>query len=175
MASVSEGCDDPGVSVTTQEEIEAIRRAVEVAAPTPDVAAIYLFGSRARGDAGPESDLDLGVVLARRRPPGTRATPSERATLDALGDRLALRTGEVTGVSRIDVVDLRGQGPLFAREALDGGILLFEGDRDARIDFVAETLVRAIDFEPTFEIAMQDREARMRAALRRDGLLPGTR
>ena len=34
----------------------------------PDVRAVYLYGSVARGDAGPHSDLDLAVLL----PPGCR-------------------------------------------------------------------------------------------------------
>ena len=38
------------------------------------LAALYVFGSRARGDHGPESDLDLAVIL--------RNTPSSLARAD---------------------------------------------------------------------------------------------
>lgn len=155
----------------TDLDLEALRRAVLAARPGPEVAAIYLFGSRARGTHDAESDVDVGVVLSRRRSSGSPASTAERAGFEALADRLAASVGDAAGRDAVDVVELRAQGPLFAREALDGAILLHEGDREARIDFVADTLVQAIDFQPTFEIAMQDREARMRAALRRDGHL----
>ncbi len=158
------------MSKAPQVEIDALHRAVLAAHPSDQVAAIYLFGSHARGTSDQESDVDLGVVLRRRRPPGAPASSEERAHLEALADRLSAAVGAL-GTETVDVVDLRAQGPLFAREALDGAVLLFEGDREARVDFVAQTLVRAIDFEPTFEIAMHDRAARMRAALRRDGRL----
>lgn len=46
--------------VAQQEEIEEItRRLVEFYRPVK----IYLFGSAARGDAGPDSDLDFCVVV----------------------------------------------------------------------------------------------------------------
>jgi predicted nucleotidyltransferase len=49
-----------GQVMTKQETIEEItRRLVEFYRPVR----IYLFGSEARGDAGPDSDLDFCVVL----------------------------------------------------------------------------------------------------------------
>jgi predicted nucleotidyltransferase len=52
--------------MTKQETIEEItRRLVEFYQPVR----IYLFGSEARGDAGPDSDLDFCVVLPDDAPP----------------------------------------------------------------------------------------------------------
>lgn len=52
---------------TKQGAIEEItRRLIEYYRPVR----IYLFGSEARGDAGPDSDLDFCVVLADDAPPG---------------------------------------------------------------------------------------------------------
>jgi predicted nucleotidyltransferase len=169
MASAVGGCDAPTMERSAQRlDVDAIRRAMLHVRPD-GVAAIYLFGSVARGTSDDTSDVDIGVVMLRRRPPGSAASSEERAHFEKLADRIAATVAAFTGTERVDVVDLRAQGPLFTREALDGAILLFEGDRDARLDFFGETLVRALDFEPTFEIAMSNREARMRAALRRDG------
>ena len=54
-----------GYLVTRQETIEEItRRLVEYYRPVR----IYLFGSEARGDAGPDSDLDFCVVLPDEAP-----------------------------------------------------------------------------------------------------------
>jgi len=44
---------------------EVVRRLVEVHQPER----IYLFGSAARGDAGPDSDYDLMVILPDHAPP----------------------------------------------------------------------------------------------------------
>jgi hypothetical protein len=49
-----------GASMTKEETIaEITRRLIEYYRPVR----IYLFGSAARGDAGPDSDLDFCVVL----------------------------------------------------------------------------------------------------------------
>lgn len=45
---------------------EIVRRLVCEFAPER----IYLFGSQARGDAGPDSDYDLMVVVGKRGKPG---------------------------------------------------------------------------------------------------------
>ena len=50
--------DDPKLA-------EIVRRLVEAYEPER----IYLFGSEARGDAGPDSDLDLLVVVPNEAPP----------------------------------------------------------------------------------------------------------
>jgi predicted nucleotidyltransferase len=44
---------------------EIVRRLVEAYEPER----IYLFGSEARGEAGPDSDFDLLVVVANEAPP----------------------------------------------------------------------------------------------------------
>jgi predicted nucleotidyltransferase len=47
---------------------EMVRRIADVYHPLR----IYLFGSKARGDAGPDSDCDLLVVVADDAPPELR-------------------------------------------------------------------------------------------------------
>lgn len=41
-----------------------LERAAAVLAEDPRVLAVYGFGSRARGEAGPRSDVDVAVLLA---------------------------------------------------------------------------------------------------------------
>ena len=56
---------------------EAVRRLVEAFHPER----IYLFGSRAQGEAGPDSDYDLLVVVPDSAPPEHR---SSRLAYEAL-------------------------------------------------------------------------------------------
>jgi predicted nucleotidyltransferase len=61
--------DDPVLS-------EVVRRLSEVYHPLR----IYLFGSAARGDAGPDSDYDLMIIVPDEAPQDfRRATPGYRA------------------------------------------------------------------------------------------------
>jgi predicted nucleotidyltransferase len=63
-------------SVTEEKILAAVERIVEVANPVRIVA----FGSRARGDFRPESDLDLAVFVDQLDAKAPR--PVSRATLD---------------------------------------------------------------------------------------------
>ena len=64
--------------VQTEDEVlgEIVRRVVEVADPDK----VILFGSRARGDARPDSDYDVLVVAPSDEPRIERTVPLYRAT-----------------------------------------------------------------------------------------------
>ena len=64
-------------TATDAELAEVVRRLVEAYQPER----IYLFGSVARGDAGPDSDYDLLVVVPDDAPPARR---DSRLAYDAL-------------------------------------------------------------------------------------------
>lgn len=53
------------VDVADPKLAEIVRRLVDAYAPER----VYLFGSRARGDAGPDSDYDLLLVVSDSAPP----------------------------------------------------------------------------------------------------------
>ena len=58
---------------------------------------IILFGSRARGDARPGSDLDVGVLFAPRRVPSPRQLSAlEARMLDLLQDDVHLGTADMS-------------------------------------------------------------------------------
>ena len=50
--------------------VEIVRRLVEAYRPE----CIYLFGSKARGDAGPDSDYDVLVIVPDDAPPARRTS-----------------------------------------------------------------------------------------------------
>jgi uncharacterized protein len=131
-------------------------RLAPVFAGEPAVAAAYVFGSVARGEAGPDSDLDIGVVYES----------DHAAKHDALATRLAAQISRATGVERVDLVDLEEQGPIFCHQVLSSGFRIHEASRARRIDFESETIVRAIDFRPTHDLATQTKPAALRRWLR---------
>ena len=91
-----------------------------------DVHAIYLFGSVARGDDSPSSDLDLAVLAPRALSPIARWELQE--TLATLARR------------DVDLVDLRAATTVMCAEVYRSDRLLYEGDRRAREWFEALAL-----------------------------------
>ncbi len=124
----------------------------------PAIAVAYLFGSHARGEARPDSDIDIGIVYRR----GT-ASPELH---EKIATALALAIAEATGVEAIDVVDLEAQGPIFCHRVLCEGRRVYVGDEARRVDFESDVIVRALDFRPTYDLATQDKPAALRRWLR---------
>lgn len=95
----------------------------------------YLFGSRATGEHGPDSDVDIAVAADR-----------PLTLLEESG--LAVELATVLGVDSVDVVDLR-TAPLrlLGRILLDGVVLLGR-DEPERVEFEVRTRSRYFDFLP---------------------------
>ena len=71
---------------------EMVRRLVEVYHPER----IYLFGSAARGDAGPDSDYDLMIVVPDDTPPELRHSTKGYQALRGIGVAMDIRVLTVT-------------------------------------------------------------------------------
>jgi hypothetical protein len=113
----------------------------------PDVVAAWVFGSEARGEARPDSDLDVGV-LVRGRNPSALDWYARLATIAALLEEL------VPG-RMVDVVLLEPQGPIFCHRVLSEGRLVYDADPKRRVDFESATYVRYFDFLPTWKLAQK--------------------
>jgi predicted nucleotidyltransferase len=98
----------------------------------PDLAAVYLFGSRAAGAAGPRSDVDLAVVLRG----DLDASARWRKRLDLIGDACAR-----LGTDAVDVVVLEDAPALLGHRVLARGRLLCERDPRRRVH-VTEGIMR---------------------------------
>ncbi|MGA7538027.1 MAG: nucleotidyltransferase domain-containing protein [Steroidobacteraceae bacterium] len=97
-------------------------------AAQPDAWAIYVFGSFARGEEWPDSDLDLAVLL----PPARRI----ENLLDVMG-------GVSARVHRdLDVVDLRRAGDVLRREVLMQGRTLYVSEPDHVLAWEAAAMSR---------------------------------
>jgi predicted nucleotidyltransferase len=99
--------------------------------------AVYLFGSVARGDAGPDSDVDVGILFAAAPP----------ATLDA--PRFAIEGEVERRLGRpVQVVALNRASPDLVHRVLRDGRLVLDRDRSARIRFEVRSRNEYFDMAP---------------------------
>jgi uncharacterized protein len=103
------------------------------------VVSAYLFGSRVRGGAHRESDVDVGVLLDRGRFP--QRLDRSRARIDLLSEAIA-----ALNRNEVDLVILNDLPPRFARTVLQGE-LLFCRDSEAEFAFRLRTQLLAADLD----------------------------
>ena len=84
--------------------LQALRGVIDA---EPAIRVAYLFGSCARGDSGPTSDVDVALLADQR---------IDLTDLAAIGARI----GTVVD-RRVDVVDLRSAPPLLCRQVVAEG------------------------------------------------------
>lgn len=115
--------------------VEAARAILE--GVSPDVVAVYLYGSRARGTASAGSDMDLGVLL-RKAPPPTLRNPAARIE------------DEVERATRLPVqaVILNTASADLVHRVFRDGVLLLDRDPAARIRFEVQARNEYFDLEP---------------------------
>jgi predicted nucleotidyltransferase len=120
------------------EAIEArLREFLTANAEREGIAAAYLFGSMARGTAGPGSDVDVGVLYLQDPP----------LTLAGMGFRLEGEIEGLLGVPAQVVVLNRAPVDLVVRVLRDGKLLV-DRDRPKRIRFEVKTRFEFLDLEP---------------------------
>ena len=127
----------PTVSGMDIAEIEhAVRRHC---AARQDIAAVYLYGSRARGTARAASDVDLAVLFHPGREPApglaSLALPLEAELERALG-------------APVQLAVLNAAPPDLTHRVLRDGRLLLERDASARVAFEVRSRNEYFDLEP---------------------------
>ena len=109
------------------------------------VKALYLFGSRAQGTAGPLSDFDFGILMNKRG--HSRGGKLYQKLYDVLSPSCP-RTLEN---DVIDIVFLR-DAPLELRfHVIRYGKVLLDTDPRARLDFEEKTTLEYCDFRPLLD------------------------
>jgi len=94
-----------------------------------DVVVAYLFGSAARGELRPSSDVDVAVLISVTADAGL-----PEATLASLETSLQADLQEAAH-RPVDLVILNHASPDLIHRVLRDGVLLIERDRSARIRF----------------------------------------
>ena len=111
--------------------------------------AVYLYGSRARGTAGPGSDVDLGVLF-EETPPSVLGGPPDRLADELEGD---LRLP-------VEVVALNKAPADLVHRVLRDGVLVLETDRSARIRFEVARRREYLDLLPVLREYRRPRKVR---------------
>jgi predicted nucleotidyltransferase len=122
------------------EAIEArLREFFAANAEREGIAAAYLFGSVARGTAGPKSDVGVGVLY------------SEDVLLSLEDSDLAQRIEELLGYPIYSVI-LNGAMPELVIRIFREGKLLLEQNRSQRVQFEVQSRNEFWDFEPNLRL-----------------------
>lgn len=117
------------------------------------VAAAFLFGSRARGEAGPLSDVDLAIVHAPDLGP---------AAAHALRLDLARAAGAALDTGEVDVVLANDASPLLRHRIVRDGSLLLDRDPSLRVSFQVAALRDYLDTAPLREELRRSLHRRLR-------------
>lgn len=123
-------------AMDAQGSVERLRQAFK--GRERGVAAVYLFGSVARGESRPGSDLDVAVLLE---------PAPERGTFESL--RLGLRAELESELGQeIDFVVLNHAPPDLTHRVLRDSVLVIEPDPSARVRFEVRARNEYWDLKP---------------------------
>ena len=118
----------PSVKITYFDKV-GVRQALadyvtKLIAPRPEVRRVILFGSVARGDAVPGSDVDLLLVLS------SADKPFLERMLEYLPDRFPVGV-DVFAYTEEEIQSMLSEGNWFIRRALSEGEVLFDRGKAA--------------------------------------------
>lgn len=99
----------------------------------------YLYGSVARGEAGIESDIDIGIFLREDFKPGA-----------FYEIEIARKIERECNLRRVEVVILNHKRLRFLNQVLRYGRLIFSRDEKARVAFETYVTKAYIDFLPRY-------------------------
>ena len=138
------------MSVQTREQtVERLTAALE---PRPEILEAYLFGSVARGEAQPHSDLDVAVYVTDE----ALAKPGFGYAAELSAD-----LQQTLARSDVDIVILNRATPLLYHRVLRDGVRLISRDLAATTRRAGQALSRYCDDLPRLRLIEQAHRARI--------------
>lgn len=109
---------------------EDIQRIIRYFSQKPNIAALYLFGSSAKRNNNCSRDMDIAVMFDPYVP-------------NREGVEFLLYSADMEGIvnREVDLVCFNQADPVLRYEILKNGRLIFEGNREARIDLAVKTMI----------------------------------
>jgi predicted nucleotidyltransferase len=126
----------------------------------PFIAAAYQFGSTARGQEGPLSDMDIAILVDDKRVPSA----FDLLRIELL---LAYELQKQLIIPEVDLITLNHQRLPLQYAVLRTGRLIYEADPKYRIRFTQKVIQDYLDFRPTLDLIGQ---FHTRGRLRRCGI-----
>lgn len=102
----------------------------------------YLFGSHARNQAGPESDVDIAVLLHE---------PIDDDDCFAMRLNMIADVSDVLKYQEIDVIILNQASLVLRYHVVHDGLVLYCRDEQTRIMFTSRCVMEYLDFKPMLE------------------------
>jgi len=118
-----------------------------------EVDLVYLFGSMAKNQITPKSDIDLAVLFA----------DSKRNLFSLQGKY----TEELSSLlkKKVDIVNLNASDVAFTYRVASEGILLYEKDKIARFRMVIDLIRRYFDLKPSYDLFYRELSKRARKGM----------
>ncbi len=123
--------------------IEQLGRDISAALQGHDgaVDCVYLFGSMARGNAGPLSDADLAILFKEELAAEART---------GIAASIASQAQTVDGPA-IDIAILNDAPPLLQHRVIREGRPVFVGNEASRVAFETRAIREYLDFQPVLD------------------------
>lgn len=116
--------------------VERLRRAAPAVLAQQPVAVAYLFGSHARGQAGPLSDVDVALLAPT-------VEPHDRLDLRL---RISGRLADVARLPTLDVIVLDESPLVLAGEVVRDGVVIHSVDEGLRSEYESRIFREFVDF-----------------------------
>lgn len=120
---------------------EKLRKIRKYFSQKPSVAAVYLYGSQAKGEAKIDSDIDLGVILRGKK---------ELAAFEVPQITFSQELSQILD-KEVEVQDLEISRIDFQHRVLSEGSLIYSADEEKRIEFEEKILRDYFDLKPFFD------------------------
>jgi predicted nucleotidyltransferase len=121
-------------------------RLAELLSAEPDIEAAWLVGSHARGQARPDSDVDVAVLFRAGDGDPFAEALRRGALVDSLEGGLHLP---------VDVLDIEEVSPAVFAVSMRGAVLLLDRNRGRRIDVASRRYAEWHDMQPHYEMQRQ--------------------